>query len=832
MSSPIIPPRAERAGAPEVRRVQTFVRPPRAAILLPEDASPEALVHTLQQMSWIWGGHYTLLIPTNGKAIDDVFWDHLEAFDPDRIWATDPNLICGRLANELDERLCPLYAWPNTLIRASPEAPAGWWPQTGLPALLAATGREALNVVDLDTFPILGQLYFYSVFGSLAPAQLAELGKQESLRDARGRQVVWRGEVHPWKYNYADRSVRERLVQNLLALLWEKQDYSLWDLALRRSNGHPPPPPGPVPASIWPNLPFAVGMEGLGYLTYDREGRSLGLGPAPPPWVVVCGSTIRDWCLYRNLLALRDVGNWTRRAPDVHWCPYPVVKQSPAKERPLWKAITDRIAEGAAHCTTDNWPVSLVSLSEPPSALSALRRMVIAEARGHTQSRTDGVRHGCAAVTNRAQAAARKAMALVTPSSPDQCLPFFYRFAEVNSAKGERVQFWSLRAATWLPPRIPTCLKEQLPGHVGWVVDLEIEGYQLPRRPSLVEGHLEGQHDIWRPDRTNARVARGGLAYQPLPRTWGPGWDYAAMCATPQLSLLPSEEIFDRLLASKGWRREESDKGKYLRNSLHRFDSLHEFAAFLRQDSSRSLCDRFRDGEQSPPGGFLCASRRVYCNAQEVRRITGLGTTKAAQLLDDWVTRRLLRRGLILKCRHCDYLDWYTLEDLDDTFRCQRCLQRQIWLTPPPRKSRGHIDHRLAYGLDEAFFQFVKNNGEIVVWAIDKILGEEKRYPLWLPEQVVYRARTRIGEVDGLALVRGHVVVVEAKCQNKLEAKQAGTYAAVCQALRADNFVFASTQETGEHDVGRVLRAAGATQFPRRVETIHLSSEPSDKPKP
>ncbi len=63
----------------------TRLRPHRVAILV-NAADPHwqgTCQCVIEYLSQQWGGYQSMIVPTDGKTIDVVFWKFLSAFDPD-----------------------------------------------------------------------------------------------------------------------------------------------------------------------------------------------------------------------------------------------------------------------------------------------------------------------------------------------------------------------------------------------------------------------------------------------------------------------------------------------------------------------------------------------------------------------------------------------------------------------------------------------------------------------------------------------------------------------------------------------------------------------------
>ena len=71
-------------------RFQTFttrLRPHRIAILtdVADKEWQNTCVAIVEYLSQIWGGYHSIIVPTDGKTIGDIFWAMLSSFDPDVI---------------------------------------------------------------------------------------------------------------------------------------------------------------------------------------------------------------------------------------------------------------------------------------------------------------------------------------------------------------------------------------------------------------------------------------------------------------------------------------------------------------------------------------------------------------------------------------------------------------------------------------------------------------------------------------------------------------------------------------------------------------------------
>src|SRR5215831_13868867 len=94
------------------KTVYAGVRPARVAILVdtPDEHWQETCRRLLECFSATWGGQYSIIIPTDGQTIATVFWQLLEAFDPDYICRYEKTGLDWKLsAPELYEKVLQEY---------------------------------------------------------------------------------------------------------------------------------------------------------------------------------------------------------------------------------------------------------------------------------------------------------------------------------------------------------------------------------------------------------------------------------------------------------------------------------------------------------------------------------------------------------------------------------------------------------------------------------------------------------------------------------------------------------------------------------------------------
>jgi hypothetical protein len=260
-----------------------------------------------------------------------------------------------------------------------------------------------------------------------------------------------------------------------------------------------------------------------------------------------------------------------------------------------------------------------------------------------------------------------------------------------------------------------------------------------------------------------------------------------------QLRFPPASDVFAALLGDTGTLH-ESDKGRYNRRMIELWGSFTSLAADLQLRATRQLLGSWVTDQVTGDLGRIHQNRK-YLRLQDVMKITGLRIDAARGLLDRYLTRGIIARGLVLRCKLCAGTTFYRLEDLGPGFRCQRCRQDNLvtagtWSGPrePP----------WFYGLDEVVFQGLKANAQVPLLALAKLKAQARSF-LYTHEAVVRVPGQDDLEVDLWAIVDGRIMIGEAKKSDHLEKSarderaRCKALSALAEALTADSFVMATS---------------------------------------
>jgi hypothetical protein len=238
----------------------------------------------------------------------------------------------------------------------------------------------------------------------------------------------------------------------------------------------------------------------------------------------------------------------------------------------------------------------------------------------------------------------------------------------------------------------------------------------------------------------------------------------------PRIRLFDTFAAVSSVAATVGLKCELSDKGLYQRDSLKKLGGVAE-AARLFCDQAAGVFEKYLDHSKREKGTYdegcvLHGDKRTYLDLRAVQRVLGGDENAAVSLLDSLTASGVLCRGFVLRCSACTHVEWYSLANLSDRFRCTRCgreqtIRREHWRQPSAPQ--------IFYKLDEIVYQFLKNDGRVVALGLDYMSQNSSHSFNYSPEiRFSTDHGTLSGEIDLCAVWNGELVIGEAKKQGQL----------------------------------------------------------------
>jgi hypothetical protein len=745
----------------------TRLRPHRVAILV-NAADPHwqgTCQSVIEYLSQQWGGYQSMIVPTDGKIIDVVFWRFLSAFDPDVLFyfskrkgdikrwspAEGDKMVedaARKFRNDFPDALIDDAHLRDDIMKEPVErfSISDELSKEILERLSPFHFEEHYNIMPIHSGDTPG--YPLTKVADVVPsvqAPDAMFVLNDNLPPGR--------EAPPALWLYAETGIASPQLQ------WDMQNAGVTPVPKHMNTEtddtiigwgiHPE-------IDIGPNTPF--GFSRLALATV----RSSLARPYSIPNVIVRGDTLKDFCLHYAL---------SRNNGRSLWLPeWFLVKENDYPGR-LIAAIRKLEKIGrSAHCEY----FSMLSMSLSTADLRSFTSFI----RQHITTLSISVDH------------------------PDQCQwlkPMLDHPAKVYIKKNiDRItthQIIDEKLPGYFESPLPEAFSEVNATKHRWIVEVSIAENPIPRHPALGARFVTG-HNVH-----EARASIDGLAYQ-CPGALVMGDDLELQMLRVEIAVPSADTIFRLVLQHAGYQTILSDKGRFASETTLKMGGLDRFVAVMRDEKRASLLRKFLDHSKNQEGvhdqGAMLTDKRRYMDFTAINKILA-GEDLTVGIIDDWIARGILYRGFILKCSRCLNTAWFSVENMTQMFTCPRCstqqqYRRENWLTTnePPWH----------YKLDEIVYQFLHHNGDVALLAVDVLQREAQRRFMYSSELMIRSEANpdRKLEIDICSIVNNKIVVGEAKSNGSLKdddqkpAQVVAKYRSLAKEMGATAVVFATTE--------------------------------------
>lgn len=364
----------------------------------------------------------------------------------------------------------------------------------------------------------------------------------------------------------------------------------------------------------------------------------------------------------------------------------------------------------------------------------------------------------------------------------------------------------SIDVAMAMPTPIPDIAREALsPVDVRWEVDLDIEGSAAPNRQSISDDLLLQRAS--ERGRVDIRAGILGLTYHSLERIGFvlTGWSLDQIVTHPSVRVPGARPVLNSLAKAAGLELRPSQTGRLNQLMVDIWGGLQPLAADLTGPVWRLFEKLFYEAEERPERNRPDeANHRIWVNgvtyftAMDAKALMGLEEEAVRVELDRLMRIGALRRGLLLQCERCHWIEWYPLEDVGQTFKCFRCSHSN--LIEQARWNKPFFEPSWFYDLDHAIREGLRQNGRIPLLALDRMRRAAKWAFTYTVDFEVAGPDYGDGhrpELDFAAILDGTLIVGEAKKQSNLgggtetQGKLDRTIA-VARLLTADTICFAT----------------------------------------
>lgn len=732
------------------QRFQSFltrIRPHRVAVFV-NMADPnwyESSFGVIEFLTKLWGGSHSVIIPTDGKTIDEEFWAILSSHDPDVFYRYQPTGadLKARAPEEFERLLSEnVKQWarennvPEDQIRGLLEkdllkaAINGWTVSEELQEeILIRLAPFHFEKQPLHGMP--NRLLKIQVFSKGSKPHYPLTAVMDVLRAGNQRtQVTQLGvndasdaEIAPPRLWLAatigcgdDEYFRE-LIEQQINPIWTTVD-ELHSLNTIIKSGIRP----------WGHTldSFPLGMT-TAALTSVRIGvaRRFEL-----PTIVVVGSSLKDFCLYFDLYWQQGRALWLP--------PWFLPKDGEYPDR-LMTAIHE--AEEASR-PDHNEQLVLVSYSAGEDELTKLQEII--------RARIFRTSVNIQPIT--------RDLVAIQVKHPSRV----YADGDLGNITTHMLLNNNLPGSFESP--VPRTLNPASPLSHRWIVDITFMQHLVPRHPILGKIVING---------SNVGDARAGaecVSYM-CPGVAVFGDHMETNILRPSVHVPDAEEIFRVILDDCGYQAKTSDKGRYEAVAVQKFGDLEKAGYAFWSDKHRILLQKYLDNSDSQEGvvdqGVRLKDSRRYLDFQSMHKILG-SDNLTRQIIDEYIERGVFYRGFIFLCENCSDAAWHSIADVDQMFTCRRCgLKQQYkfasWKMPN--------EPSWFYKLDEMIYLMLKHNGHVPLLTLNKLRLGSKESFLFRPEVRLTRkgSSSMFLETDICCVTDGKLCIGEAKSNNSLE---------------------------------------------------------------
>jgi hypothetical protein len=517
-------------------------------------------------------------------------------------------------------------------------------------------------------------------------------------------------------------------------------------------------PPLPWSDEAYENTPFSLTTVGCSAYVMGRPWRGT------LPNFVVVGDSAEDY----SLAMLLD-----RMYHQSYWCPVKFLRGSDDVSMAVRSGLARQLHKATGYGRGDDERILLTSMSLSLSELDDIPAVLDQDVM---------VGHGLVS-----------SLDLMSPNDLPLHTPV--RLYDKEQVRRQRYEpFQGAEMAGTLDTPKPSSITPVVPIEFTWHVDALVDEFKFPPRSAL--SSMVAVYGV--ADADSVRASSDGISYHSRePFFIAAGASLDQMLYRPRLRRPDATSLFQALLMAAGLTGSVSQAGRYTEGILSLWGGLQALAADLSHPQRYALLEAYR--KESPsgedPGVWIEQARRRYLSFWHARRATGLPRDELRVLLDEYVERGILSRGLCLKCSRCHFASWYAMEEVGQGFHCSRCraespITQSTWRQPS--------EPTWFYQLDEIAFQAIAHNARAPVLALAKLRTESRSFD-FSAEMDVFDGEKLIAEVDLLAFIEGAIVVGEAKSTDHLDGSEsqertiARRLYRVAAALTADELLLATT---------------------------------------
>lgn len=744
----------------EYRNISMAVRSARLAVLIPKDDPcwKSVVLRVFEWFSKVWGGGYFIIVPTDGKTIDDVFWKILKDYDPDYIYSFKPSFL--DLENSNPSEFVQSYdKYVKQYKSVSPEMSDDD---------IRNRIRNGFSLMEREEFTI--------------EKELQEKIKQEIAPFHFEDNVVGPIVFSDSSVGYPLTSIETIMNYGLVEKIWVLDPIRNIDCALMvHSNWGIYNKPfyekleklgvqiDHIPNTIALNdlLEMAIqnkisdgciqikkslaGLQGSDrwypeeditkftpYKTslFHLQKYLINHGPDfyNEPDILVFGETIQDFCLYYCL---------SRYYQGVYWLPRLINSEENVDgitEEYKTLAYAVVLALDDTSFKQPDTKILITSLSKNEQELEFVKEKLPELFYASVEP-----------LNRRLSISLKPSLIKKTP---------LRLFEENNYIDQYTEAFVNNRSIGALQTPKPKNFGKVVPYDHRWITEINIDGY-LPPRLHFLGKLIANLFNI----STESRVAKTGICYK-CPNIGYFGGDIDVTLVRPYINIIEPFNIFQELFKEAGYEETRvSDKGGFANVTIEKFGSLNDVGVFFENENNIKMFELFL---QNTPrnnlmqGEIISANGRMYLDFLSIQNFVA-SETDTVHFIDSLIKKEIFYRGTVLQCERCKATDWYSLGEIDQFFVCKRCGFNQFIQL---RNWKQGKEPTWYYKLDEAVYQGVNNNMEIPLLTLSYFQKKSIKSFLFINELELKRNasdKKSEREIDICCIQDGQLIIGECK---------------------------------------------------------------------
>ena len=307
---------------------------------------------------------------------------------------------------------------------------------------------------------------------------------------------------------------------------------------------------------------------------------------------------------------------------------------------------------------------------------------------------------------------------------------------------------------------------------LNFMVDLKPKQIKYPPKKLL------NQIQIVSPSYINYRISHSGITIYS---------EFEKKVEPINMKILNASDIFSLLLKEGNFSCELSDKGKYFKETLNKFEGITEIeklknlAEFVRSEKYKLVgMYLVKLGKENvvnwhpqididlqkirSSGLKIDGDNRIYLKYNDLKKRIWNDEKKSRAFISLCLEKEILKMGFILKCPKCSHKSFYSLNVIKDTFICKRCDAVQK-ITCESLHDQKPI---IYYMLSEVIFQFFEQNGDVSLLTLNWLKKHKSKEAfMFSPEVKIYKNNQEYLELDIACICDGKIIIGECKKTNK-----------------------------------------------------------------